>query len=903
MRNIIFTCILYIVVFSSNLVFAETIVSNTSISENTIFLKSKSPYVFSQNITVQQGVTLTIEQGVKLIFNQGGLFINKGNLVGNDFSVESKASNYTFLIQCNTCSMNLNIVTVTGIPRSFISAWNQSKVTLNGIDINFSTSSPNITGVEVFNKTVLTITNSTFTKLTKALDIFDFSSSTITNSFFTYNSHAIYTFDSNVDVHESDFEYNHIAIEFFANLDVFPIVDAHNNWWGQGDPSPIYRDDGSNVKQDDINAIVGVVIYAPWSTVSHKNKETIGGISNVLFLPGLMGSRLYKKETFENQLWEPNRNKDVTRLFLNIQGKSVEQNIYTRDIISKTNIIGGISNIDQLIYKDFNTYMDQLVKTKVITAWKAAPYDWRYSPDTILQQGIIMSDGKNVLTQNLVSEVIALAKISKSKKVTLVTHSNGGLVGKQLMIELKKQKLDTLIDKIIFVALPEYGTPQGITSLLYGHEQTIGNGLILRTSVAKEFGMNMSSAYTLLPSEKYFAQGKPFFIDQIQINSKTQLNEILQQKGTINNTLLMKADAMRVLLDAWTPPPTILVYQIVGTGLLTVSGIMKDSKGNPLPQYSTSGDGTVQDMYNSTTQAFGRSGKVFIANLHNTKFKHSNIMNYGGTMTYLDLLIRKNPTEAAQIPFGQYPIYPDTFTLFTLTSSTTPLSQKTLQVQKEEGRDTLKYNPEYQFDTATMQNSDARYDLFNSGIQYITYKPIDNVQIIENSNDIFDFSVYSKTVGGMNEIQYADVALFQDSVLSVDFTNTETLPQIDIHLPMLNQHMQTLPTEKNTYTSSGKIIQSVLQASSTLYIMDIVEKITRVKSEIKISSITSYVKDRYIRRLDAIQKTKDEGALASLKKSIEQGIQTIDRFAHNPRLRQKYAKLKQDYIYIVYLLK
>lgn len=879
--------ILHILIFfNPAYTYADTYFGNNLISTNTILLKNKSPYVFNENITVAPSTTLTIEQGVTLIFNQGSLFVNRGTLIGTGFNIVSKQQNYNFLIQCNSCSMDINTVTVNGIPRSVVSAWNGSTVKIDTINIDFNAPSQNTVGIQVFNNTVLNVSNSSFTRLTKAFDVFSFSTTSITNSFFTYNNHAIYTFDSDVDVHESDFEYNHIAIEFFANLEVFPVVDAHNNWWGKGNPPPVYRDDISQVKPEDINALVGVVIYDPWSLESHKRKDIATGTSNVLFLPGLMGSRLYKKDIFENQLWEPNRNSDVKKLFLDATGKSILSNVYTRDIISKTNITQGI--LDQAIYKDFTVYMDALVKTKIINTWKAAPYDWRYSPDTILTQGIVTGDGKNNTTMNLVAEVVLLAKNSKSKKVTIITHSNGGLVGKQLMIELKKQKLDTLVDKIIFVAMPEYGTPQAVTSLLYGHEQSIAGGLILHAATAQDLGINMPSAYTLLPSSMYFTDGKSVPIDGVELKNTLDLYSVLKAKGNINQDLLAKAGTLREAIDTWQPSSSTVVYQIVGTGLLTVSGIMKDSTGKSLPLYSSSGDGSVQDMYSITNAKFNRTGKIFITDLHGSKFKHTSIMNFTGTMKYIDLILRKNTQEATYIPSGNYPVYPDVFTLFTLSASTTVLPQKTIHMKKETGKDTLNHNPIYQFDFSSVQNSESRFDLFDKNIQYVTQGVVEELKITDSKNDIFNLQIYTKSVEGIKEVMYEDIQLFQDSVLSLDMTETNPNSYIEIGLPLLHKKLQILPT------SSG---------SNTAPTQDLVSKITAIKNGIQTSNITGYIKNRYIRRLDVIQKKNDESAYVSLRKSIEAGIQAIDTFANNQILRRKYARLKQEYVYIVHLLK
>ena len=83
-------------------------------------------------------------------------------------------------------------------------------------------------------------------------------------------------------------------------------------------------------------------------------------------------------------------------------------------------------------------------------------------------------------------QIISLSKTSKTGKVTIITHSNGGLIAKHIITELKRQNLSYMIDNIIFVAMPEYGTPQAITSLMYGHSQSILSGLFNHLSSISE---------------------------------------------------------------------------------------------------------------------------------------------------------------------------------------------------------------------------------------------------------------------------------------------------------------------------------------------------------------------------------------------------------------------------------
>ncbi|MES2985838.1 MAG: hypothetical protein V4686_01775 [Patescibacteria group bacterium] len=822
------------------------------VSQDTVFLQSKSPYTINSNITVKEGVTVTIEEGAKLIFNQGGLFLNKAKLTGKGFSIESKTSDSNFLIQCNACEMNLEDVSVTGVPRSVISAWNSSDINVHNINIDFDTYGSQTIGVQVFNQTKLTVDNSSFKRLYKAFDIFTLSTTTITDSVFEYNDYGIYTFDSSLKIHRNDFELNHIALEYFRNPEVFVSVDASNNWWGTGS-SPIVKE---YADQADVNVIVGPALYIPWSTSPYKTEEPQNGMSNVLFLPGLMGSRLYQKEVLENQLWEPNRNKDVTKLFLNTEGKSIIQNIYTRDILAKTNLAGGVPAIDQSLYKEFAEHMDSLVQKGDMQSWKSSPYDWRYSPDMILQDGIM----KGNVTVHLIDEVKQLAKTSKTKKVTLITHSNGGLIAKQLMIELKKQKLETLVDGVIFVAMPEYGTPQAITALLYGHEQAMAGGLILKASVAQKLGINMPSAYSLLPSALYMSQDVQSYLSEGQY---------------INNSLLQKAKDLHVVLDAWIPPQQTSVYQIIGTGVLTVSGLMKDSKGSYVPAYSNSGDGTVQDMYNNTTHTFFRTGKVLSVNLSNSKFKHTNIMNHVKTLEYIDTLLNKNVQNTS------YNKPQEDYALYRFTGSSTPLSLKTLIFDA----DSLKYNPQEQFNFVKSENMDGRFDLFGNSIQYITNNPVREFSVTEHSGDTFDLSILIKKGEVIDEMIYEDIMLFPNSVLTFD---SDLKINNTIIVPVSQQVLYT-----------GATTTIIKQQSAE----DFNEKILRVKNSIKTSNMTGYLKDRYIRRLDGVLQKKNLEGLTQLKKNLEGGVRAISTFSNNPALRQRYAKLKEDYIYLIYLLR
>lgn len=157
------------------------------------------------------------------------------------------------------------------------------------------------------------------------------------------------------------------------------------------------------------------------------------GKQSVLFLPGFQGSRLYRQGIAgEDKLWVPSRNQDAEQLFLDKAGVSIDPGIYTRDIIdSAKNVIP--------IYDGFINFMDGLAMSDVINGWSAFAYDWRRSVDDIASSA------------DLVALVNDLADSSDSGKVTIIAHSNGGLIAKLL---LNKPSVAQRVDTLILVATP-----------------------------------------------------------------------------------------------------------------------------------------------------------------------------------------------------------------------------------------------------------------------------------------------------------------------------------------------------------------------------------------------------------------------------------------------------------------
>ncbi len=170
-------------------------------------------------------------------------------------------------------------------------------------------------------------------------------------------------------------------------------------------------------------------------------------------LPGTMESRLYKKSFIgtEELLWEPTHDADVSALALNADGSSKNE-VYTRDIVDYlyspkpllAKLIGTIAKDEASLYGPFEKYMDDLVQRGVIREWKSYPYDWRYDVADIVMDGTLVGNGNGAVSrvylQNVVQE---LASSSPTGQVTIIAHSNGGLLAKALAVFVRENAPNT----------------------------------------------------------------------------------------------------------------------------------------------------------------------------------------------------------------------------------------------------------------------------------------------------------------------------------------------------------------------------------------------------------------------------------------------------------------------------
>lgn len=341
------------------------------------------------------------------------------------------------------------------------------------------------------------------------------------------------------------------------------------------------------------------VFTTPYAPTEHT-VCTVNCNSNVLFLPGIEASRLYDTEGVdgEKRLWEPANDADASQLSMTTAGESLRSDIYTRDVLDEAYV----PIIGPNIYKSFIVSMNDLKSSGTINDWAAVPYDWRLSLEQILTSG--NKTGENISYTSATSspyvlqELQRLAASSRTGKVTIIAHSNGGLVAKALMQEVGPVETAKLIDKVIFVAVPHIGTSLTAASLLHGEE--LGIAPLLSANASRIIGQNMPGIYNLLPSADYFSNVTNPVIafdpatmsDWISkygstihdstglrafMTDSTRIKPVLDDLVTpeINNPVLFDAaQSVHEQLDSWIPPADVQVIEIAGWGNETLSGIV-----------------------------------------------------------------------------------------------------------------------------------------------------------------------------------------------------------------------------------------------------------------------------------------------------------------------------------------
>lgn len=578
---------------------AETVVPE-SITDEALWDVASSPYIIAAHTIIEEGAGVTVMPGVEVVFATSTL-----EVLGY-FSVQG----------------NEGLPAVLRLAPSGGGASYGPPISSFGgkIDIKHAVIE-GVGGILGFDGAEIIVSDSRFTGSgRRGIGIYG-ASAWVHDSTFEYlrgNALAMYKSDHGDSFLSMARNTIHASSSFYGlYVEDGQYAEAKNNFWGHesGPKHAWYHSDGSIISMFNGQ---GARIYGNADIFPFLTHDPKACCSSVLFLPGLKASRLYlDEEGNENRLWEPNRDRDLEMLEMNDDVESIHD-VYTKpgDVIGES----PFENFGLNIYKSFMEDMDMLASDGHIADWEPVSYDWRYSPDELLA-----NEGEH----SIVSALARLASTSLTGRVTIVAHSNGGIVAKRLMQKLETENDAGMVDKVVFAAVPQFGTPQAIGSLLHGFNE--GIRFLVSDQASRELGLTIPSAYNLLPSDKYLAwDSRPLVVVHptstlpslvkmraafgLTINSTAGLHGLLlgsegrpkakdsdlASPSILDTDLLARAENLHRDIDLWTPPLGIELIQIAGWGRDTVSGIeYREGRRNGKPVLKhkpilvPDGDGTV----------------------------------------------------------------------------------------------------------------------------------------------------------------------------------------------------------------------------------------------------------------------------------------------------------------------
>ena len=556
------------------------------VSSDLHLIKDNSPYVVTGDtgLHFDSGHTLTIDPGVTLLLSSGWLYIEQANLIIGNASSKEKVvidkkpgSNNWSGIYLNTSKAVIDSLEIKNADTPIYSWYGD--LSLKNSSIDGTMQGFMSTGIYAMEGN-LNIASTTLYNFQNKAIYANNTKGTINKSIISENGTGIF-YDGEASANFSGTENKFVGNnKNIYNANNATTLDFRGNDWGTG---------GAPVQ----GSVVGKVLTG--------FEEAVPCCSSVVFIPGLMATRLYRNETILglpaiNQLWEPNTNADVEKLYLDENGKSIESDIYIDESGSDKGVIDEALGFN--VYKNFLDSMNSFIvdPDSKVRDFGVLPYDWR-------------KDIYDVVDDKMIENVIKLAEDSNNKKVTIVAHSNGGLIGKILIDRLREQGKDNIIENFIMVAVPQMGTPASIASILHGDEQEIPKklGWVLNKSTARKLGENMKSAYTLLPSKKYFdslrdpvitfdssisslynastnggiidtfSELKDFLTDNESQRTKPQFKDTATP-NILRSSFIEQADFQHDILDSWSAPEGIKVVQIAGWGLDTLNRIEYSAK-------------------------------------------------------------------------------------------------------------------------------------------------------------------------------------------------------------------------------------------------------------------------------------------------------------------------------------
>ena len=373
---------------------------------------------------------------------------------------------------------------------------------------------------------------------------------------------------------------------------------------------------------------------------------------SVLFVPGLLGTEMYKDETL---LWA-----SMIRMINPLNSDNFMDPLQFKHDLTPDDVdvfYGSVIKNPDNLYN----YTDNLINEFAVQGYVEGkdfftfPYDWRYGVSGKYPDGKTNSDLLRVAIQRL-------AKDSPTGKVDVIAHSLGGLITKKYIIDNDDPK----INKLIFVGVPNLGLPIAAKALLIGHDFNVPG---LSSDEIKKISQNMPAAYDLLPSESYFTKRGGYLEVEYYSSSGDGKIEDLLYKGTMlhlagwgtNPKGIDNANNLHTFeFDSFdTRTKGIKTYNIVGCKSGTFNGII-DRQNQDLTYgnygfngFPISGDDTVP--FESADSILADSDKIFYLPLAD----HGQMPSQDGVRQMISSIITGSSVPSQIIPYSTLKNDPD----------------------------------------------------------------------------------------------------------------------------------------------------------------------------------------------------------------------------------------------------
>jgi hypothetical protein len=252
----------------------------------------------------------------------------------------------------------------------------------------------------------------------------------------------------------------------------------------------------------------------------------------------------------------------------------------------------------------------------------------------------------------------------------------GGLLGKTIIKKLQDEGEENLIESFVMVGTPQLGTPQAISSILHGDGGSLGVGFITNPIGIRRIAQNMPSAYSLLPSQKYFESVPDPVISFSADTSFTQtwidlwgtfinnyssyfsfmtgsnmsrvkpVESDLLKPEVLRTDLLTHAQDFHNIYDNYQFPENIRVIEVAGWGVPTVKSIeyiMRHGVQSYKTNFTVEGDKTVvyASAISSTTNEQYFFNLFESNDIFNTEFQHRDLLNSIAIKNLLSSVFKK----------------------------------------------------------------------------------------------------------------------------------------------------------------------------------------------------------------------------------------------------------------------